>query len=260
MPYAKPRTPRIYQTAGAPSYWALMGGPSRTHAADIGDVADLTGITPAAIRGGNATWVPGPRGNRLLFNGSGNAVCAPVIPASVTFTCRATYIGTAPGMVFALKSGSPGPALYFTTGLIAWNTFDGPANSFAPIPASAKDGSSHYYAVIVSPALTALYYDGLQIGTCTYKDPTSNYRSDRRSPGCRQWLGRRYRRFPRLPSRSVVGRDCPRRGRSLLAAPGAVADRPNRGSADLAPDDRDNRPPRTMGPHLLPQDQPIIAG
>ena len=210
MADAKPRVPRIYQTAGAPSYWALMGGPSRTHAADIGDVADLTGITPAAIRGGNATWVPGPRGNRLLFNGSGNAVCAPVIPASVTFTFRATYVGTAPGMVFALKSGSPGPALYFTTGLIAWNTFDGPANSFAPIPASAKDGSSHYYAVIVSPALTALYYDGLQIGTCTYKDPTSNYLAIGGLPAAGAgWVGDidDFRVYPRVLSSAEIARD-----------------------------------------------------
>ena len=74
MAQSKPRVPRIYQPAGAPSYWALMNAPGKTHAQDAGDVADLTGRTASGVRSSGCTWTTGPNGQRLLFDGTGGTV------------------------------------------------------------------------------------------------------------------------------------------------------------------------------------------
>jgi hypothetical protein len=47
--------------------------------------------------------------------------------------------------VLAGNEGS-GPDLFFYAGSICWNTWDGCANPFGSIPASASNGSFHHYA------------------------------------------------------------------------------------------------------------------
>lgn len=99
MADAKPRVPRIYQTSGAPSFWALMNGPARTHAADAGDVADLTGHVAASVRSSGCTWTPGPFGNRLLLNGASNGAKATGLAPqtgsfAVTYRFNAASYGT----------------------------------------------------------------------------------------------------------------------------------------------------------------------
>jgi len=144
------------------------------------DTNDISGAT-AFDRSGNTnngaitsapTQVVGKVGGALNYNGTTQFVQAsPPTGASATFTYWASWNGIQGKMPFALRTGSPGPDIFFFSNLISWNTYDSAANPFAAIPATASNGSYHHYVVVVSAAETRLYYNGVSIGTALYRSP-----------------------------------------------------------------------------------------
>jgi hypothetical protein len=78
-------------------------------------------------------------------------------------------------MLFNAGPNGIGPDLYFNSGIISWNTWDGAANPFATTPASVTDGNYHYYVVVNDASSnTKLYYDGVLLGTATYRSAAAN--------------------------------------------------------------------------------------
>lgn len=144
------------------------------------DAGDISGVT-AFDRSGQSnngtltngpTQTPGTVGGALNFDGTDDFVQAtPSIGASATFVYWSTWTGVTNRMPFALRTGSPGPDVFFASGKISWNTYDSAANPLANIPATASNGSYHHYVVVVTAADTRLYYDGVSIGTAAYRTP-----------------------------------------------------------------------------------------
>jgi hypothetical protein len=144
---------------------------------DAGDISGATAFDRSgqAINGtltNGPTQVTGVIGGALNFDGTDDFVqSTPVIGASATFSYWATWTGATNRMPFALRTGSPGPDVFFSSGLISWNTYDSAANPFASIPATASNGSYQHYVVVVTAAETRLYYNGSSIGTAIYRSP-----------------------------------------------------------------------------------------
>jgi hypothetical protein len=151
-------------------------GTRGTTVATGGGWADLTG------NGNNGELVNGVRESAnnlgsLSFDGVDDYVNAPVTKsATCTFSCwaRTTTLATSP-MLFNAGPNGVGPDLFFYLGNIYWNIWDGAGNPFATTPASVTDGNYHYY-VVVNDALsnTKLYYDGILLGTATYRTAANN--------------------------------------------------------------------------------------
>lgn len=109
----------------------------------------------------------------ITFNGSNQYVNAAVTKtANCTFSCwaKSTAALSQPMLFIAGPNGS-GPDLFFYSGVIAWNTWDGASASFGSIPATANNGAWHHYAVVTDTSAnnTKLYYDGSLLGSTTYK-------------------------------------------------------------------------------------------
>lgn len=122
--------------------------------------------------------------NSLTYNSdgsfsftTGNYALAPLTKAaSTTFSFWAnSSIATPAGMLFNAGPSGVGPDLYFSGGSIYWNIWDGAANPFGAIPASAGDGKYHQYVVVNDASTNAkLYYDGALYGTATYRNASLN--------------------------------------------------------------------------------------
>ena len=156
---------------------------------DAGNTASYpgTGTTwtnlGSAGSGANATLMNNPTfstsgGGSIVFNGSSQyANVALTKTANCTFSCWASTTAalTQPMLFIAGPNGS-GPDLFFYTGVIAWNTWDGVAASFGSIPATANNGSFHNYTVVTDTVAnnTKLYYDGNLLGSTTYKSAAAS--------------------------------------------------------------------------------------
>jgi prepilin-type N-terminal cleavage/methylation domain-containing protein len=109
----------------------------------------------------------------LQFDGTDDYVSAPVARGStVTFSMWATWNGAGSPMLFLAGNEGSGPDLFFYAGSICWNTWDGCANPFGSIPASASNGSFHHYALVAETGNTKLYYDGVLLGSANYVNPS----------------------------------------------------------------------------------------
>jgi hypothetical protein len=138
---------------------------------------DLSGL------GNNGTLVNNPvynssNGGNLVFNGSNTYVNAPLTKtASCTFSVWAKSTNTNSGnMLFNAGNDGAGPDLFFSGGVLSWNTWDSSANPFGNIPATSANGNWHNY-VVVNDAVSntaKLYYDGVLYGTAVYKNASSN--------------------------------------------------------------------------------------
>ena len=108
----------------------------------------------------------------LTFSGSNQYVDCPMTKGvDCTINVWATCADIVNKMLFNAGPGNVGPDLYFSVGLISLNIWDGSTNSFASIPASANDGNYHYYTVVNDSVGGAkLYYDGVLLGSATYRD------------------------------------------------------------------------------------------
>lgn len=113
----------------------------------------------------------------LVFDGSNDYVNAPVTKtASCTFSCwaKTTTLSGNP-MLFNAGPDGTGPDLFFYSGYIHWNTWDGSNNPFASTPSSVTDGNWHYYVVVNDASSNAkLYYDGVFLGSATYRIASNN--------------------------------------------------------------------------------------
>lgn len=132
----------------------------------------------SAGSGANGTLVNAPTystsgGGSLVFNGSNQYInCVVTKTANCTFSCwaKTTAALSQPFLFIAGPNGS-GPDLFFYSGVIAWNTWDGAGASFGSIPATANNGNWHHYTVVTDTVAnnTKLYYDGSLLGSTTYK-------------------------------------------------------------------------------------------
>ena len=128
----------------------------------------------------NGTLINNPsynssNGGNLVFNGANTYVNAPLTKtASCTFSVWAKSTNAnSNNMLFNAGNNGSGPDLFFSSGVISWNTWDSSGNPFGSIPATASNGNWHNY-VVVNDAfsnITKLYYDGVLYGTAIYKNP-----------------------------------------------------------------------------------------
>ena len=118
-------------------------------------------------------------GGSIVFDGTNDYVNAPLTKsATCTFSCwaRTTTLSAAGPMLFNAGPNGIGPDLYFNSGIISWNTWDGNSNPLsATTPASVTDGNYHYYVVVNDASSnTKLYYDGVLLGTAAYRTAANN--------------------------------------------------------------------------------------
>lgn len=133
--------------------------------------------------GANATLMNSPTfstsgGGSIVFNGSNQyANVAVTKTANCTFSCWATTTATlTQPMLFIAGPNGSGPDLFFYTGVVAWNTWDGVSASFGNIPATANNGAWHHWVVVTDTVAnnTKLYYDGSLYGSTTYKSAAAS--------------------------------------------------------------------------------------
>lgn len=87
----------------------------------------------------------------------------------------ATTIPASGIMLFNTGASGVGPTLYFNSGKITWNIWDGNANPFGDIPSNALDGKIHHYVVVCESGVNCrLFYDGALLGTAIYRNPAAN--------------------------------------------------------------------------------------
>ena len=135
-------------------------------------------------RGNNGTLTNGPtyssaNSGSIVFDGTNDYVNAPLTKsATCTFSCwaRTTTLSAAGPMLFNAGPDGSGPDLYFNSGIISWNTWDGNSNPLsATTPASVTDGNYHHYVVVNDASSnTKLYYDGVLLGTASYRSAAAN--------------------------------------------------------------------------------------
>lgn len=185
--------------AGPADFWTDGTNEGRIHIATKGVVQDglvlnLDAGASTSYPGSGTTWTDlsgdgndgtlvngvgfdSNDGGSLVFDGVNDYVNAPVTKtASCTFSCwaKTTTLGSSP-MLFNAGPNGNGPDLFFYNSNISWNTWDADINSFASTPASVTDGNWHYYVVINDASSNAkLYYDGVLLGTATYKNASAN--------------------------------------------------------------------------------------
>lgn len=137
---------------------------------------DLSGNNNHGTLIGSPTY--SAAGKAFTFNGSSQYVNFTVTKtASCTFSCWAkTTAALTQPMLFIAGADGSGPDLFFYSGVIAWNTWDGATASFGSIPATANNGGWHLYTVVNDSAANnaKLYYDGSLLGTTTYKSATAS--------------------------------------------------------------------------------------
>ena len=150
---------------------------------DAGNAVSYPGTgttwTDISGNGNNGTLVNGvtynsANGGNLVFNGSNTYVNAPLTKtASCTFSVWAKSTNTnSNNMLFNAGNDGAGPDLFFSSGILSWNTWNSSGNPFGSIPASSSNGNWHNY-VVVNEAVSntaKLYYDGVLYGTAVYKN------------------------------------------------------------------------------------------
>ena len=134
--------------------------------------------TDLSGNGNHGTLTNGPtfnsaNGGSIVFDGVDDYVNAPVAKmASVSFSCWGkTQANLSQPMLFNAGPNLVGPDLFFYTGRVSWNTWEGNANPFGQIPASASNGMWHHYAIVNDATSTAkLYYDNILYGSASYRN------------------------------------------------------------------------------------------
>jgi len=90
---------------------------------------------------------------------------------TLTITCWAS--NAAPdqrSMLWCFGDQSTGPDLFFYVGTISLNTWDNTQNSFCSYSLKANVWS--HFVTVISPEITELYIDGIQVGKAAYRDPS----------------------------------------------------------------------------------------
>lgn len=151
---------------------------------DAGNASSYPGSgttwTNLASSGSNGTLTNGPTfsNGAINFDGSDDYVAVTLNKASsCTFSvwAKTTSLATGP-MLFNAGPIGTGPDLFFYSGTISWNTWDGTAASFGASPASVTNGNWHHYVVVNDSVNNnaKLYYDNALFGTTTFKNAAAN--------------------------------------------------------------------------------------
>lgn len=157
-----------------------------------GLILNLDAAVSASYSGSGTAWndISG-NGNNATLNG---AVFTNVNGVSY-FNFSSTYVNTiitkSASMTFSLwaKTSDPtscmlfnagnvwngsagGPDLFFYNGSLYWNTWDSGSNPFGFSAANINSNWHNYTIVNDATSNTKLYFDGVLVGTATYKSPT----------------------------------------------------------------------------------------
>ena len=97
---------------------------------------------------------------------------------NMTFEFITNFSGnvTTGQMVFNAGNSGSGPDLYMACGKLNWNIWDGCNNPFANIPGSWDNGKNHHVVLVNDQTnnISKLYYDGVLLGTATYRQCTAD--------------------------------------------------------------------------------------
>jgi hypothetical protein len=79
-------------------------------------------------------------------------------------------------MLFNAGYDGSGPDLFFSGGVLSWNTWDSSNNPFGSIPATSANGNWHNYVLVNDEVSNTakLYYDGVLYGTAAYRNASAN--------------------------------------------------------------------------------------
>jgi len=146
---------------------------------------DIVGGNNGAITGGTFTTSGGVSFFNFPTAGVPSYVSAPLTKTtSMTFNIWAKgNSATVPGcMLFNAGLAGVGPDLFFSGGFIYWNVWDGGNTPFrdagnATVSTSiAANTNWHNYTVVVDAVgnNAKLYFDGVWMGTSTYRSPTAS--------------------------------------------------------------------------------------
>lgn len=186
----------VFDNGGYIGHKATFGSSNPTLVTD-GLVLNLDAGNSSSYSGTGSTWINlgtagtdangtlmnGPTystsgGGCLVFNGSNQYVsCTVTKTANCSFSCWAkTTAALSQPMLFIAGPNGSGPDLFFYSGVISWNTWDGAGAPFGSIPATANNGYWHHYCVVTDTAAnnTKLYYDGSLLGSTTYKSAAAS--------------------------------------------------------------------------------------
>ena len=153
---------------------------------DAGNSTSYSGTgttwTDLSGNGNHGTLINSPTynssdGGNFLFNGSNTYVNVPLTKtASCTFSVWAkSSTPHSNNMLFNAGNDGRGPDLFFSSGVLSWNTWDSSGNPFGNIPATTTNGIWHHY-VLVNDAVSntaKLYYDGALYGSAIYRNASA---------------------------------------------------------------------------------------
>ena len=138
---------------------------------------DLSGSNNNGILVNNPVY-NSTNGGNIEFNGSNTYIDVSLTKtASCTFSAWAKSTDTnSNNMLFNAGYDGSGPDLFFSGGVLSWNTWDSSNNPFGSIPATSANGNWHNYVLVNDEVSNTakLYYDGVLYGTAAYRNASAN--------------------------------------------------------------------------------------
>lgn len=139
-----------------------------------GSIGDSSGNDQSGTYSGALYSQSGKINTAIGFDGTTDYIDITIaIPSTVTVStwAKSSAPSSRQDMLWCMNNaGTGGPDLWFSSGNIYLNTWDGFNNPFCAQPANMEDW--HHYVTVISPSRTELYVDGALCGTATYRDPT----------------------------------------------------------------------------------------
>jgi hypothetical protein len=124
---------------------------------------------------GTCSGVAGKLDGGCTFDGTTDYIDITMpIPSTVTISAWAkSSASSLVDMLWCINNGGTGgPDLFFYSGRISLNTWNGANNPFCNIPADVDEW--HLYTTIIESGNTALYIDGELCGTANYANPSDS--------------------------------------------------------------------------------------
>jgi len=127
------------------------------------------GVVTGASRGASGKIL-----DAYSFDGSSDYVGITLNPGpTVTISAWASSsAGTPDDMLWCVRGGNPGPDLFYCSGNIYLNTWDGTGNPFCAQPSPMS--TLRHYTAVISSGRTELYINGRRAGTAAYRDPSAS--------------------------------------------------------------------------------------
>lgn len=145
-----------------------------------GSYADSSGKGLIATPSGSVAFTSGRLGQAAGFDGNPARITVPNFnsPNTITITFWAKSSNYENKIPVSINSDSDAAlSIFFNSGRINWNIYDGATNYFniSGTPASYPNSEWHHFAVVAqNPNLAKLYIDGVYAGSAiTYRNPTT---------------------------------------------------------------------------------------